>query len=69
MVRARKEKGRVRRRYYVLASVIYILLGVVIVVRSILAHVAIIAVLGVVFIALGAVRLRDYVAWHRGPGT
>ena len=32
-------------------------------VRSVLAHVLVIAVLGIVFIALGAVRLRDYVAW------
>jgi hypothetical protein len=32
-------------------------------VRSVLAHVAVIAILGIVFIALGAVRLRDYLAW------
>jgi uncharacterized membrane protein HdeD (DUF308 family) len=46
-----------------MVSVIYILIGLVIMVRSVLAHVAVIAILGIVFIALGAVRLRDYHAW------
>lgn len=49
-----------RRRYYVLASVLYILLGGAILARSVAAHVFPIAILGVVFVALGAVRLRDY---------
>jgi uncharacterized membrane protein HdeD (DUF308 family) len=54
-----------RQRYYVLVSVIYILIGLVIMVRSILGHVVAIGLLGLVFIALGAVRLRDFVAWTR----
>jgi uncharacterized membrane protein HdeD (DUF308 family) len=58
-----KRNGTLRRRYYVLVSVIYILIGLVIMVRSVLAHVAVIAILGIVFIALGAVRLRDYLTW------
>lgn len=33
-------------------------------VRSVIGHVPIIAVLGLVFIALGVVRLRDYLAWN-----
>jgi uncharacterized membrane protein HdeD (DUF308 family) len=49
-----------RRKYFVLASGIYIILGFVILVRSALAHVFVLAILGLVFIALGAVRLRDY---------
>jgi uncharacterized membrane protein HdeD (DUF308 family) len=55
----------VRQRYYVLVSVIYVALGLIILVRSALAHVLIVGVLGVVFIALGVVRLRDYSARNR----
>jgi uncharacterized membrane protein HdeD (DUF308 family) len=55
----------VRQRYYVLVSVIYIALGLIIVVRSVLAHVLIVGILGVVFIALGLVRLRDFAARNR----
>lgn len=50
-----------RQRYYVAVSIGYVVLGVVIVARSAVAHVFQIGLLGVVFIALGAVRLRDYV--------
>jgi uncharacterized membrane protein HdeD (DUF308 family) len=49
-----------RRRYFVLVSLLYIVLGVVIVARSAFAHAFAIAILGLVFVALGAVRLRDY---------
>jgi uncharacterized membrane protein HdeD (DUF308 family) len=55
----------VRQRYYVLVSVIYIALGLIIVVRSALAHVLIVGILGVVFIALGFVRLRDFASRNR----
>lgn len=55
----------IRRRYQVAVSVGYILLGVIILVRSIVGHVLPIVVLGVVFIALGAVRLRDYLHWKQ----
>ena len=49
-----------RGRLYIFSSVAYMVLGVIIAVRSIAAHVVPIAVLGVVFIALGGVRLRDW---------
>lgn len=53
-----------RERYYVAVSVAYIILGVTIVVRSAMAQVPIVGILGVVFVALGVVRLRDLSA-HR----
>jgi uncharacterized membrane protein HdeD (DUF308 family) len=56
---------RVRQRYYLLVSVVYIALGVVIVVRSAVAHVLVVGILGVVLIALGLVRLRDLSARNR----
>lgn len=49
-----------RERYYLLVSILYIALGMIILVRSVTAHVAPVGILGLVFIALGAVRLRDY---------
>lgn len=49
-----------RQRYFVAVSIIYVLVGVVIAFRSVTAHVIPIAILGLVFIALGAVRLRDF---------
>lgn len=48
-----------RTRYYVAVSVVYILLGAVIMVRSVLAHTEPLILLGIVFVALGLVRLRD----------
>ena len=54
-----------RGRYFVLVSVLYLALGIVIMVRSVVAHVVPLVVLGVVFLALGGVRLRDYYR-HRG---
>jgi uncharacterized membrane protein HdeD (DUF308 family) len=58
-------KGALRRRYSLSVSVIYIGLGVVIAVRSLVSHVGAIALLGVVFIALGTVRVREYLKWRR----
>lgn len=49
-----------RQRYFVMASFLYIGLGVVILVRTVIAHALPLAILGIVFIALGVVRLRDY---------
>jgi hypothetical protein len=54
-----------RERYFVVVSVLYIAIGSVIIVRSALAHVLIIGVLGVVFMALGVVRLKDYAARNK----
>lgn len=53
-------RASLRQRYFVIASLLYIGLGIIILVRTVLAHVLPLAVLGIVFIALGAVRLRDY---------
>jgi uncharacterized membrane protein HdeD (DUF308 family) len=50
----------VRERYYLLVSILYIALGIIILVRSVTSHVAPVGILGLVFIVLGAVRLRDY---------
>jgi uncharacterized membrane protein HdeD (DUF308 family) len=55
----------VRQRYFVLVSVLYLAAGAVILVRSAVAHVVPLMLLGVVFLALGGVRLRDY---YRGKG-
>lgn len=49
-----------RQRYFVFVSVVYVVLGVVIVARSVLTAAIPVGILGVVFVALGAVRLRDY---------
>lgn len=49
-----------RGRYFVAVSVAYIALGIVILTRAVVAHVYVIGVLGLVFILLGAIRLRDY---------
>lgn len=49
-----------RQRYFVMASSLYIAVGVIILARSAVSHVYAVALLGFVFIALGAVRLRDY---------
>jgi hypothetical protein len=54
-----------RQRFTAIASVAYILLGAIIIVRSILADVQPLAVLGAVFIALGVVKLRDFWKWSR----
>ncbi len=61
-------KGRVRRRYYVAVSVGYMLVGVVILVRSAISAVFPLILLGLVFVALGLVRLRDYLGWRRLSG-
>jgi uncharacterized membrane protein HdeD (DUF308 family) len=53
-----------RQRYFVIVSVIYIALGIVIVVRAAFAHSAVIIIFGVVLIALGLIRLRDFRAWR-----
>jgi uncharacterized membrane protein HdeD (DUF308 family) len=55
-----QESGAMRQRYFVFVSVVYVVLGVVIVARSALAGAIPVGILGVVFVALGAVRLRDY---------
>jgi len=63
-------KGQVpslRRKYHIAVSLAYLALGVVIAARSIAGHVLPVGILGLVFIALALVRLRDYRAWKKGP--
>ncbi len=55
-----------RRKYHVAVSLAYLTLGVVIVVRSVAGHVLPVGILGLVFIALALVRLRDYRDWKKG---
>jgi uncharacterized membrane protein HdeD (DUF308 family) len=54
------KQTNLRQRYYIVVSVLYVALGVVIAFRSAAAHVLPIAILGLIFIALGVVRLRDF---------
>jgi uncharacterized membrane protein HdeD (DUF308 family) len=62
-------KGTITRsRYFVFASVMYVLLGAVIAVRAAMAHAPVPVVLGLIFLALGAVRLRDYWRWKGSSG-
>lgn len=49
-----------RRHYYVLASVAFVAMGVIILVRSVVGRVLPVGMLGLVFIALGLVRLREF---------
>ncbi|MGI8967818.1 MAG: hypothetical protein ACR2GA_01780 [Chloroflexota bacterium] len=58
-------KSPIRARYSLAVSTGYVLVGIVIIVRSLVAHVLPLILLGAVFIALGAVRVRDYLAWRR----
>jgi hypothetical protein len=51
-----------RRRYFLLVSVAYIALGLIIAGRSVVAHVPGVAILGIVLVALGAVRIRGFLA-------
>lgn len=52
--------SKMRTRYFVAVSLLYLVLGAVIMVRSVLAHTQPLIILGIVFLALGLVRLRDY---------
>ncbi|HLJ67231.1 MAG TPA: DUF308 domain-containing protein [Chloroflexota bacterium] len=54
-----------RARYHFVASVLFIAIGVVILVRAVLAHVPFAGLLGVVFLALGIVRIRAFLNWKR----
>lgn len=54
-----------RRRYHLAVSGGYVAIGAVIGARSVLAGVIPIAILGLVFVALGLVRVRDYVNWRK----
>lgn len=54
-----------RLRYYVVASLVYMGIGVIVLVRGIMAHALLVAVLGVIFIALGAYRMRTFLQRQR----
>ncbi|GAC1444956.1 MAG: hypothetical protein NVSMB52_04890 [Chloroflexota bacterium] len=58
-------KGSVRQKYSVVVSCGYIAAGAVIITRSVIAHVLPVGALGLVFVALGLVRIRDHVRWRR----
>jgi uncharacterized membrane protein HdeD (DUF308 family) len=53
-----------RQRYRLFASALYIVFGVIIIVRSIVAQVLPLILLGVVLVALGAIQIRGYLAWR-----
>jgi hypothetical protein len=55
-----------RQKYFVAASAGFILLGLIIVIRAALAATPVIAILGVVLISLGIIRLRDFRNYWRG---
>lgn len=57
-------KLSLRQRYTLVASGLFIALGILIVVRSILAAVLPLIVFGAVLIALGVVRIRDFLLWR-----
>lgn len=56
--------GVTRSRYFVFTSIVYVLLGATIAVRALEAHALIPIALGLIFLALGLVRLRDYRRWR-----
>ena len=55
-----------RQKYYFVASICFVILGLIIVVRAVLAQVPVIGILGAVLIALGVVRVRDFLKFRRG---
>ena len=55
----------VRQRFSIFASVAYIVLGTIMVVRALAAGVIFLIVLGAIFVALGLVRIRDLIRWRR----
>lgn len=57
-------RGVLRQRYYVLISGLYILAGAVMLARAAIAHAMPVIILGLVFVGLGAVRLRDFTRWR-----
>jgi hypothetical protein len=61
-------KGTIRRRYSLAVSVLYVVAGLIIGGRSLAAGVWPLIILGLVFIALGAVRIREYLIWRRAVG-
>jgi len=63
----RSQVPSLRRKYHVAVSLAYLVLGVVIVARSIAGHVLPVGILGLVFVALALVRLRDYYTWNKAP--
>jgi hypothetical protein len=57
-----------RQRFFLVASILYIGIGLVIVARGVLSHVPVAGIFGVVLIGLGLVRIRDFRNWRRRPG-
>jgi len=61
------QRTRARQRYFVFASAMYVALGLIIIGRAAFAHSLVIVIFGIVLVALGAVRLRDFRRWRRNP--
>jgi hypothetical protein len=61
-------KSGIRRQYSLAVSGGYLVVGVIIVIRSIVSDVVPLILLGLVFAALGAVRIREYLLWKRTIG-
>ena len=55
-----------RQRYFVVLSVGFVVLGIVIVVRSLLQGAPPVAIFGGVLIALGLVRIREFLKMRQG---
>jgi hypothetical protein len=53
-----------RPRYFLIITAGYMLAGSIIIVRALLAGAFAMAILGAVFLALAAVRVRDYRSWR-----
>jgi hypothetical protein len=53
-----------RPRYFLIITSGYFLAGLVIIVRSLLAGVLPMLIVGAVFLALAAVRFRDFLSWR-----
>jgi len=64
-VRPELEGLSIRQRFTIFASAAYIVLGAIIVVRSVEARVFPLIALGAIFVALGLVKIRDLVRWRR----
>lgn len=58
-----------RQRFSLVSSTVYIVLGIIIIVRSAVGAVLPLAIFGIVLVALGAVRIRDFIRWRRTSGA
>jgi uncharacterized membrane protein HdeD (DUF308 family) len=57
-----------RQRFFLVASILYVVIGLLIVARGVISHVPVAGIFGVVLVGLGLVRIRDFSNWRRRPG-